>query len=105
MTISLVLLFQATNEWAVFLIAALFGLAYGSIAPCQSPLIADLFGLQSHGLILAATDVCFTLGAAVGPLLSGYLFDINMNYKFAIIICAILSFIGILSVLNGTVLI
>jgi len=36
-------------------------------------------------------------GGAVGPLLTGYIFDVTGSYQMAFLLCAVVSFIGIIS--------
>jgi MFS family permease len=78
------------------LFGAAFGLATGGMGTAQPPLVADLFGLRSHGLILAITGCGFTLGAAAGPFAAGYLFDLAGNYRGAFFVCTALSIIGLI---------
>jgi len=82
------------DEWWLFLFAAIFGIAYGGCISQQSPLIANLFGLKSHGLVMGVNGFGFTIGSALGPLLTGYMFDISGNYQLAFIICIIVSILG-----------
>jgi len=53
MSVALIWFVTAKAAWALFTMAGIFGFAYGGIAVSHSPLIAELFGLKSHGLILA----------------------------------------------------
>ncbi len=75
--------------------SVLFGLAYGGNACAQGPLVADIFGLKAHGEILGTLIIGFTTGAAVGPLLTGYLFDINGSYTTAFYIASSFSALGL----------
>ena len=52
-------LIPATQVWMLYLFATVFGLAFGTIAASESPLVAALFGLRSHGLIMGVmVDPC-----------------------------------------------
>ena len=62
----------------------------------ESTVVAELFGLKSHGLILGLISFGFTIGAAVGPLITGYLFDLTGNYQAAFMVCAALGVIGLI---------
>ena len=70
--------------------------AYGGCAVSQSPLVAALFGLRSHGLILGVVDLGFTIGAALGPLLAGYIFDATNGYRIAFLVCAAIAAVGVI---------
>jgi len=67
-------LMLARELWTFYIFAILLGLAFG--------------GLASHGVILGVFAFTFTLGAAVGPLLFGYIFDVTGNYNLAFLVCA-----------------
>ena len=85
----------ATREWILYTFAVVFGFAYGGFAATAGPLVAELFGLRSLGLIFGLADNGFTIGAAVGPLLAGYIFDVTGSYQFAFVSCAIISIVGL----------
>jgi MFS family permease len=80
----------------LFSIAGIFGFAYGGIAVSHSPLIAELFGLRAHGLIFGTFDISVMSGAAMGPLLAGYLFDVTKSYQMAFLLSAGVSFTGMI---------
>jgi len=77
-----------------------FGFAYGGIMGLQSVLSANLFGLSSLGLILGSVTFIYTIGSAVGPLLSSYIFDITGSYRSAFFICALLDAVALIVVLT-----
>ena len=86
-----------TEMWAFYLFAVVFGFA-GGIAALGSPLIAGLFGLSSHGLIYGVINLGYTIGAAIGPLLAGYIFDVTGSYNIAFFICVALGIASIVMV-------
>ena len=96
MSIALICLAPAKMAWLPFLIAGIFGFAYGGIAVSHSPLLAELFGLRSHALIFGVFAISVSLGRATGPLLTGYLFDVTNSYQMAFLVCAVISLTGIL---------
>ncbi len=96
MSVALIWLVPSKTGWRLFLIAGIFGFAYGGIAVSHSPLVAELFGLRSHGLIFGVFAISVSWGGAIGPLLSGYLFDVTQSYRMAFLLCAVISLIGIL---------
>ena len=61
-----------------------------------SPLLAESFGMKAHGAILGTIMSGGLLGSAVGPLLTGYMFDVNSNYQSAFMVLAILSLISLI---------
>jgi MFS family permease len=96
MSLALIGLVPAPIAWMLFLIAGLFGFAFGGIAVSHSPLVAELFGLRSHGVIFGVFGMSVGWGGAMGPLLTGYLFDVTNSYQMAFLLCAVISLAGIL---------
>jgi len=89
------------NElWMFYLFAVIFGIARNA-GILGSPLIARLFGFKAHGLIYGVMNLAFSIGAAIGPLLAGYIFDITGSYMMAFLICGIL---GITAVILASLL-
>jgi MFS family permease len=95
MALSLAWLLYAGTAWALYLFAVIFGFAYGGMQTLFSPLVAELFGLRSHGIILGAAAFIGTVGAVIGPIFAGYIFDAMGSYSYAFLICAILAGGGI----------
>jgi len=99
MALSLFWLISASSEWSLFLFSIAFGFAYGGMLVLFSPLVAELFGTRSHGVILAAGALAGSFGAALGPIVTGYIFDVLCSYTMAFILCAVLALTGLISTL------
>ncbi|UCH51268.1 MAG: MFS transporter, partial [Chloroflexota bacterium] len=95
MTIALFWLVPAREAWMLYFIAAVFGFAFGT-GVIVSPLIADLFGLSSHGLILGVISFGYCIGGAIGPFMAGYIFDTTKSYQLAFLVCVGLSISSII---------
>ena len=95
--IAFIILIFAKGGSAIFISAGIFGFFYGAITVSMSPITAVLFGLKSHGLILGVYGACVTLGGALGPYFTGYIFDHLSSYKWAFIACTVVSVFGFLS--------
>jgi len=96
MSASLLWMVPAKEVWGLYLSAVIFGFAFGC-ATSESPLVAELFGLSSHGLILGVINlVGFTFGAAIGPFIAGYIFDMTNTYQVAFIVCAATGIAGLI---------
>lgn len=85
----------AGELWMLYLFAVIFGFAYGGLAAMESPIVAELFGLRSHGVIMGVASFGFTAGGAVGPLVAGRIFDISGDYQLAFLVCAVVCISGI----------
>jgi MFS family permease len=95
MTASIFWIITAKDLWALYLFAILFGFSFGGLITLESPLVAELFGLTSHGIILGTAILISSIGAALGILLAGRIFDVTNSYNAAFFICAGLAVIGL----------
>ena len=96
MAVSFVVLLVGKAGWPLYFFAALFGLAYGGMQVLFSPMVAELFGLSSHGVILASAAFVGACGAALGPLVSGHIFDMTGKYTWAFFICLLMTVLSVL---------
>lgn len=96
MAIAFSWLLVSRETWQLYLFAVIFGLAWSGTQVLFSPLVAELFGLKSHGVILGIANFGGAIGAAIGPLLAGYIFDKTSSYSIAFIICIAIAIIAIL---------
>jgi len=85
----------AREMWMFYLFAVVLGFARGGMAASDSPIVAGLFGLSSHGLILGVTSLGFSMGAAIGPFLAGSIFDVSGSYQTAFLLSAAISIVGL----------
>jgi len=99
MGLSFVWLTLSDSIWYFYLFSAAFGFSYGGMQVLFSPLVAELFGIRSHGVILATGALVGSIGAALGPMVAGYVFDTLGSYAIAFAICAFLAFAGLVSTL------
>jgi MFS family permease len=89
-------LMSITEVWMFYLFVTIFGIGNGVCITSESPLVAWLFGVTSHGLLLGIISFGFTIGAAIGPLLTGYIFDVTGSYQVAFSTFAALSVVGLI---------
>jgi MFS family permease len=84
----------AHRLWMLYLFGAIYGLAHGGFFTAISPLVAEWFGIHSHGTLLGIV-VCFgTTGGAAGPLLAGHLFDLSGSYQSTFLIITALALVA-----------
>lgn len=95
MSTSLLWLVFVRSIWGLYLFAIAFGFAYGGSATSQSPLVASLFGVKSHGLIMGAVNNGFTIGCTVGPIVAGYIFDVSLSYRLAFLVSIAFGILGL----------
>jgi len=85
----------AREFWYFGVFAVLMGLAFGDCSTQESPIVAWLFGLGSHGTILGVFAFAFTCGAALGPLVFGAIYDARGSYQLASYISIILAVVAL----------
>ncbi|MBL7124678.1 MAG: MFS transporter [Dehalococcoidales bacterium] len=94
--VALFWLLVAKEAWMLYTFAALYGFAHGSLFTLISPIVAELFGLSSHGVIFGTVTFIGTVGGTIGPVMAGYIFDVTSSYQLGFIILAATSVIGIM---------
>jgi len=57
-------------------------------------LSSNLFGLRSLGAIIGFVDAMLAVGAALGPLVAGLIFDLTGSYGLAFLICTLVCVIA-----------
>jgi MFS family permease len=79
----------ATETWMLYLFAGVYGIAHGGIFTVMSPIVAEFFGIRSHGALFGIVAFTGTVGGALGPVLAGLIYDITHSYQliFVILVC------------------
>ncbi len=93
--VAFLLLVKANQLWSLYLVSGILGLAQGGLGVSQPPLTADLFGIKAHALIMGVVGIGVTIGATIGPVLSGYMFDTTGNYRLAFLVSALIGVAGV----------
>jgi MFS family permease len=63
-----------------YVVAIVFGLAYGGTMPLYAVLARDYFGDRILGTVLGAASMISSLGMAIGPVAGGWLYDNTGSY-------------------------
>ena len=98
LSVALFWLLTARESWMLYLFAVMFGFGYGGVAALASPIIAELFGLSSHGVLLGCMMICAENGSAIGSVVTGHIFDVTGSYNLAFLIYAIIGVTGLILV-------
>lgn len=101
--ISLLWLTQADTVWKLYAFACIYGVAHGGFFTAISPIMAELFGIRAHGSLFGVVVFFGTTGGALGPILTGYLFDITHSYTAAFWVLLVISSISFGFLLGLTV--
>jgi MFS family permease len=83
LAVSLLWVQFATTVPFFYLFGTLFGIAYGGVISLQALAAGDLFGLRSLGIILGSIAFVYTIGGAVGAIVTGYIYDVFGIYRAA----------------------
>jgi MFS family permease len=84
----------ADRLWMLYLFGVIYGLAHGGFFTAISPLVAEWFGIHSHGTLFGMVACFGTTGGAVGPLLAGHLFDRSGSYQSTFLILTALALVA-----------
>jgi MFS family permease len=91
---ALVWLMWSQRLWMLYLFAIVFGFLWGGAGTTVTALIGDIFGMRRLGAIMGVITAGWAFGAAVGPALGGYIFDVSGNYFIAFGAGAVALFAG-----------
>ena len=97
LAVTVLSLIWARKLWALYLFALIYGFVLGGIITSWTTLIGDTMGMLNIGKILGALEISWGIGAALGPIIGGYIFDVTGSYILAFGIAA-------LSMCSGAVL-
>ncbi len=86
-TLALIWLLFAEESWMFYLYVVVQGLSFASIVTLLPVLTAELFGLKSLGVIMGTLIFVGIIGEAIGPTLTGSIFDITGSYRVAFLVC------------------
>jgi len=75
-----------------------FGLTMGSILMMQSLITGECFGLVSFATVTGMSGIFISAGAALGPAIAGFIFDITQSYQTAFTIFAAASILAIVAI-------
>jgi len=84
------------GAWMLFLFAVIYGFAHGGLFTVMSPMVAELFGTGSHGLLFGIILFSGDLGGAVGPLMAGHIFDLTGSYRLVFLILTAMATVGLI---------
>jgi MFS family permease len=63
---------------------AVYGLSFGAISPLRASVMAQHFGRRAYGSITGVQGVATWVGAGLGPLAAGWLYDRSGGYALAL---------------------
>jgi MFS family permease len=78
-----------------YVLAGVFGMAYGGVMPLYAVLAREYFGQAVMGTVIGAATMLSSLGMALGPLGGGFIYDTFGNYTWLYIGSAFLAFAAV----------
>ena len=73
---------SASRLGEFYLVAALFGFAYGGVMPLYAVLAREYFGQRILGAVFGAAAMVSSLGMAAGPAIGGWIYDSFGQYTW-----------------------
>jgi MFS family permease len=95
---SFIWLQMAREAWMLFIFALIYGFAHGGIFTVVSPLVAELFGMRSHGVLFGIVLFSGNCAGAIGPILAGRIFDITGSYRSVFLLLTMVALMGLILV-------
>jgi MFS family permease len=88
---------QVSKElWMLYVFGAVYALSHGGFYTVISPIVAELFGISSHGVLFGIVAFGGTVGGAIGPTLAGYVFDVIHSYQLVFFVLAGFAVAGVI---------
>ena len=98
--IGLLALLAADTRWLLFAAVAVYGFGHGGFFTVVSPTVAEFFGTRAHGATFGGILFFGTIGAAVGPIMAGRIFDVTGSYAYTFTGLAVMGAVGLALVLS-----
>ena len=75
--------------WSLYIFAIVFGTGEGGFYSLSTAMVGDIFGLRNIGVIMGVLAAAWGFGAAIGPAMGGFIFDVSRSYQVAFVIGAL----------------
>ena len=98
MTIGLLIFAFSESIIGAFVFLLLTGITFGISSPVRTAVLAEIYGTENLGAIRSLFSMFTVISSALGPLIVGYLMDINIDFKYIILL---LFALVLLTVLNS----
>ncbi len=81
--------------WHAVVFAGIMGIAFGSSIPARPLLVGKIFGMRSYGAIQGLLLGGMTFAGVAGPVIMGYVFDVQGTYVPAVLGFAVLTALAV----------
>ncbi len=83
---AMILLISSRELLMLYIFGIVFGFSLGGVDPALTALISDMFGLRNIGKIMGVLESGWAIGAAIGPVAGGLVFDVSKSYFAAFLV-------------------
>ena len=98
--LSLLLIATVREGWQMIYALPVFALGFGGLIPVRPAFQAEYFGMRAFGAIQGLVFTIATLGALVGPVFAGWMYDQTDSYRLAFVLLSLGSFAAVPLVLS-----
>ena len=95
---SMLWLIWAHDLWALYLFVLFFGFASAGFSTSMGALVGDVFSVGKLGAIFGILEFGFGIGAAIGPVVTGFIFDVSGSYYMAFLAGALATLTSVLPI-------
>lgn len=95
---AMIWLIWSQETWMLYVFATVYGLGYGGFDPPTVALVGDTFGVRNIGMMMGVLGFGWAIGAAAGPALGGFIYDVNGDYSLAFLIGGLIMLVSALLV-------
>ncbi len=96
--IGIVILMNTHSLSMLWLFVIFFGLGGGAASIVFPLVVGDIFGSEGYITVFAFANLFFCFGYAIGPPMSGFIFDVSGSYFLVFAITAVLTVLAVTSI-------
>ncbi len=91
---------MARELWMLALFAVVYGFAHGGLFTVISPIVAEYFGVRTHGALFGIVFFSSMVGGAIGPVIAGHIYDTTESYSLAFWVCTAVIALALVLILS-----
>lgn len=95
--LSVLIIIYSQTIWAFYLFGFMFGFFYSGHMPIFPTILGDYFGTRFIGSIFGVSATAFSAASITGPLLAGYLYEVNGSHYQSMVVAAVICFVAAFS--------
>ena len=92
-SIGVIIAYKVDSILLAIVFALIYGIGFGARAPITTAMRGEYFGRKSFGKIMGISLIPMMFMTMIAPVIAGYIYDIDQNYRLAFIYIGILGFI------------